>query len=187
MFGFFDDPFDYMYRPRYYRYGTRPSMFDRYLSRLLARDLLYGFDDSDDGEPEREQERERESEKKEEDEEKKSEKKEEKKVEGNHKGRSYFYESRSSRRGNDFVEEHRERVEDEDGVHVTTRRRLGDRWYENEMHTDKEGKQWSKETWHNVPEDQIERFKAEWTEKHSLQHRSTTPALESSEAESKKE
>ena len=51
--------------------------------------------------------------------------------------RGYFFESHSSFNGKDYVEQHRERVTDE--VHIKTRRRLGDRWYEQETHTDKEG------------------------------------------------
>ena len=65
---------------------------------------------------------------------------------------SYFYRSRSTYNGHDYVEEHRERVSDADGEHTTLRRRLGDRWYETETHTDKDGKSTSKETWLNVPE-----------------------------------
>ena len=95
--------------------------------------------------------------------------------------RGYFFESRSSFNGNDYVEEHRERVTDGDGgVHIKTRRRLGDRWYEQETHTDKEGKVSSKETWHNVPSDAIESFKSEWSSKHGLKYESAPPA-ESSE------
>ena len=98
---------------------------------------------------------------------------------------SYFYESRSAYNGHDFVEEHREKVTGQDGVvHTTTRRRLGDRWYETETHTDKEGKSTSKETWHNVSEDQIEAFKKEWSEKHGQKYQaiahdsSATPSEE---------
>jgi hypothetical protein len=46
------------------------------------------------------------------------------------------------------------------------RRRLGDRWYENETHRDKEGKETERETWHNVADDEIEGFKEEWSQKH---------------------
>lgn len=79
---------------------------------------------------------------------------------------SMYYTSSSNFDGKNFVEEHREKVTDADGsVHQTTRRRLGDRWYEVELNTDKDGKTTSKEQWHNVPEDQIEQFKADWAEK----------------------
>ena len=75
---------------------------------------------------------------------------------------SFFFRSSTFRRGKDVVEEHRERVVNEDGsVHVVTRRQLGDRWSIHESHT-KDGSTSSKETWHNVPEDAISSFEAEW-------------------------
>ncbi|OHS99548.1 hypothetical protein TRFO_34013 [Tritrichomonas foetus] len=84
---------------------------------------------------------------------------------------SLFFESHSSYNGQNYVEEHRERVHDSDGkVHVTTRRRLGDRWYEATSITDEEGKTSTKETWHNVPEDQIEHFKQEWAMQHQSKY-----------------
>jgi hypothetical protein len=49
---------------------------------------------------------------------------------------------------------------------IATRRRLGDRWYENEVHVDKDGKKTERETWHNVGDSEIEAFKHEWSEKH---------------------
>lgn len=80
---------------------------------------------------------------------------------------SYFYSSSSSYNGGNYVEEHREKVTDVNGkVHQTTRRRLGDRWYEAESTTDADGKTTSKETWHNVPENEIEKFKTEWAQHH---------------------
>lgn len=85
--------------------------------------------------------------------------------------RGYFFESHTARNGDDLVEEHRQRVTESDGsVHVTTRRRIGDRWYENETHIDKDGKNTSKDTWHNVPDDKIDSFKQEWEQRHSLKH-----------------
>ncbi|OHT06716.1 cysteine protease [Tritrichomonas foetus] len=84
---------------------------------------------------------------------------------------SMFYESHSSYNGKNYVEEHRERVQDSDGnLHVTTRRRLGDRWYESKSITDGEGKTSTKETWHNVPEDQIDQFKQEWADQHQAKY-----------------
>ena len=67
------------------------------------------------------------------------------------------------------VEEHRERVMERDGsVHTVTRRRIGDRWYVHESHSTKDGESTSKETWHNVPEEEIESFKREWEDRHAL-------------------
>jgi hypothetical protein len=43
---------------------------------------------------------------------------------------------------------------------------LGDRWYENEVHVDKEGKKTERETWHNVGDDDIESFTLEWNVRH---------------------
>ena len=80
----------------------------------------------------------------------------------------------------DVIEEHRERMTNEDGsVHVVTRRQIGDRWYLHESHSDKDGATTSKETWHNVSEDAIESFKKEWEDRHSIpfgrETESTTP------------
>jgi hypothetical protein len=43
------------------------------------------------------------------------------------------------------------------------RRRLGDQWYENETHRDKDGKETECQTWHNVADDEICGFKEEWS------------------------
>jgi hypothetical protein len=77
------------------------------------------------------------------------------------------YQTKASFDGKNYVEEHRERVRGHDGeVRTVVRRRLGDRWYENETHRDKDGKETERETWHNVADDEIEGFKEEWSEKH---------------------
>lgn len=102
----------------------------------------------------------------------------------------YYYQSRSTYDGNNYVEEHREKVTDIDGkVHMTTRRRLGDRWYEAESVTDENGKQSSKETWHNVPEDQIENFKLEWSQQHGNKYGNpdTKKPIENKSEEPKKD
>lgn len=101
--------------------------------------------------------------------------------------RGYFFQSHTTRNGNDVVEEHRQRVTGEDGsVHVTTRRRLGDKWYECETHTDKDGKSTNKETWHNVADDQIDSFKKEWADKHALRHE-THEALQHTKSQKESE
>jgi hypothetical protein len=43
---------------------------------------------------------------------------------------------------------------------------LGDRWYENEVHVDKDGKETEQQIWHNVNNEEIEIFKFEWNKKH---------------------
>ena len=202
MFGFFDSPFFYGYRPRYYVYRPRVSMFDRYIANIASHlaDLL--------DEVPAKQQHSLEFEKKKHalemamrrDAQDHSETKAKaeaaaKSLYGSDEApsacakaskpaqaapvlrRGYFFESRSSFNGKDYVEEHRERVTDDDGsVHTTTRRRLGDRWYEQETHTDKDGKSTSKETWHNVPSEAIESFKSEWSAKHGLKYEGSSDA-----------
>jgi hypothetical protein len=81
--------------------------------------------------------------------------------------RRYQYFSSRTFNGEDYVSEHRERVVSSNGeVHVRSRRQLGDRWHEVETHTDSEGKNTERETWHNVPDEQIEQFKVEWSDRH---------------------
>jgi hypothetical protein len=83
-------------------------------------------------------------------------------------GRQYISHTRTSFNGQDYVEEHREKMTGSDGeTRIATRRRLGDRWYENEVVIDKDGKKNERETWHNVGDDDIEAFKLEWSEKQS--------------------
>ena len=208
MFGYFDDPFYYGYRPMYYR--PRISAFDRYMAHVAQR--LEGLFDDDlsfrrprfdfkatkealehamrhDAESEGETQDKAAGEAKAQ-EDCKAPAAKPKQEKRSLPYRGYFYESRSSYNGKDYVEEHRERVRGEDGsVHTTTRRRLGDRWYENEIHTDKDGKSTSKETWHNVPEDKIEKFKDEWSAKHSLKHEGSeaTPSVDDKSTEKPKE
>jgi hypothetical protein len=53
--------------------------------------------------------------------------------------RQYVSQTRSSFNDRDYVEEHREKVTGADGeTRIATRRRLGDRWYKNEVHIDKD-------------------------------------------------
>jgi hypothetical protein len=96
----------------------------------------------------------------------------------------YHFQSRATYNGRDYVEEHRERFTGEDGgIHIRTRRRLGDRWYEVEDHTDADGKKSQRETWHNVGDDQIESFKQEWTERHQLPSTSSSSSSAASAIE----
>jgi hypothetical protein len=83
-------------------------------------------------------------------------------------GRQYISHTKTSFNGRDYVEEHREKMTGSDGeTRIATRRRLGDRWYENEVVIDKDGKKNERETWHNVGDDDIEAFKLEWSQKQS--------------------
>jgi hypothetical protein len=92
--------------------------------------------------------------------------------------RQFISHTRSTFNGRDYVEEHREKVTGADGeTRIATRRRLGDRWYENEVHVDKDGKRTERETWHNVGEEDIERFKLDWNDKQSGKAKFDQPAV----------
>jgi hypothetical protein len=94
--------------------------------------------------------------------------------------RQFLYQTRSTFDGQNYVEEHRERVMGHDGeVRTVIRRRLGDRWHESETHRDKDGKETERETWHNVADDEIEGFKEEWSRKHQKPSSHPQPAIES--------
>ena len=69
-------------------------------------------------------------------------------------------------KGPHMIEEVRERSCDgTTGVtREVTRRRLGNKWVELEEETDKDGKKKTKETWHNVAENQTDEFKKLWEE-----------------------
>ena len=209
MFGYYGEPYWVYRRPRYYY--PRRMFVDRYLAEVerALGDLFASEEEAESKECGGKGD-ERGSTKPGTKSETKSEEKGEVKSEGKTEEKStgevevgkkvrasprqsYFYQSRSTYDGRDYVEEHRERVTDADGEHTTLRRRLGDRWYETETHTDKDGKSTSKETWHNVPEDHIEAFKQEWESKHgekygSVKDESSTPAIETKpEGEKKSE
>jgi hypothetical protein len=99
--------------------------------------------------------------------------------------RQYISQSRSRFNGRDYVEEHREKVTGADGeTRIATRRRLGDRWYENEVHIDKDGKKTERETWHNVGDSDIEAFKHEWSEKYQSKAEIGCAAIRSAPSES---
>lgn len=189
MFGFFDEP-------RYYMYRTRPSFFDRYMQSVERRlahmldteifdarqiaEFEKNFKELEDSVEHDEAEK-----KPAEGEKNEAQEHPEPKKEHPLPYQEFVFESHTTRNGKELVEEHRERVTDTDGsVHVATKRRLGNRWYVNETHTNKDGKSFSKETWHNVSEDQMEHFKREWSLKnaHALKHDSTPPAVEHQDA-----
>jgi hypothetical protein len=83
-----------------------------------------------------------------------------------HLGEQYISHTQSMFNGRDYIEEHREKVTGSDGMtRIATRRRLGDRWYEDEVQVDKSGEKTEREMWHNVSDEDIESFKAEWSAK----------------------
>ena len=94
-------------------------------------------------------------------------KKEVKKTEQPHYwSRSSVFSSHSS----GGVEEIREKTYDsKTGETVESQtRRIGDRWCRIDTVTDKEGSSKSKETWHNVADDEMEKFKKEWVSRRGL-------------------
>jgi hypothetical protein len=92
--------------------------------------------------------------------------------------RKYYAESRSSRyNGGDVIEERREKITNADGeTRTITMRRIGDRWHQEETMSDKDGKTSQKESWHNIPESQMEQFKTDW-DKNALGHPQSVPSV----------
>ena len=67
-------------------------------------------------------------------------------------------------------------------------RRIGDRWCRIDTTTDKEGVSKSKETWHNVADDEMEHFKKEWVSRRGLNSKAqNTKAIEEKKEEIKPE
>jgi hypothetical protein len=97
--------------------------------------------------------------------------------------KQFIYQTKSTFDGQNYIEEHRERVTGHDGeIRTVVRRRLGDRWYESETHRDKDGKETERETWHNIADDEIDGFKEEWSLKHQKPSPAPQPAIESPNA-----
>jgi hypothetical protein len=81
-------------------------------------------------------------------------------------GQQYVSHTKRILNGDDYVEEHREKVTGWDGATRTaTRRRPGDHWYENEIHIDKDSQKTERETWHNLGDEDIEGSKVEWSQR----------------------
>ncbi|OHS94652.1 hypothetical protein TRFO_39211 [Tritrichomonas foetus] len=80
--------------------------------------------------------------------------------------RSFSSFKQSFMKGPHMIEEVRERSCDSStGItREITKRRLGNKWVEIEEETGKDGNTKTKETWHNVSEDQTEEFKKLWEE-----------------------
>ncbi len=95
-----------------------------------------------------------------------------------------------------YIEEHHEESIDFDGnKHIVDRRQLGNRWYERESLINSEGKESTKESWHNIPDKDIESFKEEWNTLHgiktdckpteALEHKSESKPKEENKSEEK--
>ncbi|KAH0797598.1 cysteine protease [Histomonas meleagridis] len=149
MFGLFGDPF-FGYSP-FHRFGL--SSHDFHILNQL-QDL---FEDSSDDEESTEEKPKS-----------KSSDKEEKSNGNNSKSYQKFSQIRSSYfNGPSLIEETRERTCDGStgSVKETTTRRIGDKWCTIEEETNKNGEKVTREKWHNVAENEVEKFKSKW-EKH---------------------
>ena len=172
----------YAYEPIFCRrlYRTSDSPFESYVANVQRQLERIMYDGLLDLVEHRAKQEEPAPEEKCEKEEKREKENKEGKEEEEPESRSFFFSSSVTRSESangegsgigrmERVEEHRERVMERDGsVHTVTRRRIGDRWYVHESHSTKDGESTSKETWHNVPEEEIESFKREWEDRHAL-------------------
>ncbi len=166
-------PFFYNH-PRYYIRRFDPVEHYLYNLQRQLNDLL----DDDDYEyeyvkPKSENKPENKSDKKEDmkKEEPKSEKKEDKKEEKKDKRNQYIKKQQRYEifNNHNYIEEHHEESIDFDGnKHIVDRRQLGNRWYERESLINSEGKESTKESWHNIPDKEIESFKEEWDTLHGI-------------------
>ena len=171
MFGLFGDPF--------FGYGRFPSFgFNRNDLRML--NMLQDIFEDDSDEEEQEQKN-KENDKKEEvknnkkenikKEEKKEEKKEskieDKNVVDSKSYQKYSQFKQNYLKGPNMIEEIRERTCDGTTgvVKETTTRRIGDQWCTIEEETNKNGEKITREKWHNVSNDDVDKFKSKW-EKH---------------------
>ena len=148
MFGLFGDPF--------FGYGRFPSFgFNRNDLRML--NMLQDIFEDDSDEEEQEQKN-KENDKKEEvknnkKENIKKEEKKESKIEDKNVVDSKSYQKYSQCDGTSGT------------VKETTTRRIGDQWCTIEEETNKNGEKITREKWHNVSNDDVDKFKSKW-EKH---------------------
>ena len=205
MFGYFEDPF---YEPYF---GYRPvriyhpfNVMNRYFNNLEHRlNSLFAdaFEEElnnmiEDKSNKKDEQKEQKEEKPEENSEfkkdlKETQKKIEKKNE-NYKpliyGRSYS--SQRMYNGNEKFEEIREQTNDGEKTYITKIKRIGNRWVQIDDVIDKEGKKITKETWHNVGENEIDSFENEWSLRRGIQEiggKNEKPAIKTEVKEEKKE
>ena len=201
MFGYFEDPF---YEPYF---GYRPvriyhpfNVMNRYFNNLEHRlnslfadafeeELNNMIEDKSNTKDEQKEQKEEKPEEKSED--KKDLKENEKKNE-NYKpliyGRSYS--SQRMYNGNEKFEEIREQTNDGEKTYITKIKRIGNRWVQIDDVIDKEGKKITKETWHNVGENEIDSFENEWSLRRGIQEigsKNEKPAIKTEVKEEKKE
>ena len=93
--------------------------------------------------------------------------------------------------GNEKFEEIREQTTDGEKTYVSKIKRIGNRWVQVDEVVDKEGKKTTKETWHNVGEDEIDAFENEWSLRRGIEaigsKSEQKPAIKSENNETKEE
>ncbi|KAH0786151.1 cysteine protease [Histomonas meleagridis] len=173
MFGLFGDPF-FGYNP----YGSYGFARNAYRMLDMLNDMMEN-DSSDEEEPEEQQKG----------------KKTQKKSQPQKASTSYNKYSQIKKSyydGGNVIEELREKTCDgtSGSVKETTTRRIGNKWCTIEEETNKNGEKTTREKWHNVPENEVDKFKAKW-EKHKgsfgFEHLHALPAPKEEEKEEKKE
>lgn len=212
MFGYFRNPFydPFMeYRPIriYHPFNVMQRYFVNLEHRLnsLFADVfneeynnMIEQDKSKENKEQKEQEKPKEEQKEqpEENEFKKDLKETQKKIvkkNENYKPQNY-YKTFSSQRyfnGNEKFEEIREQTSDGDKTYVSKIKRIGNRWVQVDEIVDKEGKKTTKETWHNVSEDEIDTFENEWSLRRGIEaigsKNEEKPAIKSENNETKEQ
>jgi len=99
------------------------------------------------------------------------------------------YSTQSVYRNNEKFEEIREQTIQDDKTYITKIKRIDNRWVQVDEVIDKDGKKTSKETWHNVGEDEIDSFNDEWSLRRGIEGKSKeeVPSIKSEQKEDKKE
>ena len=173
IFGLFGDPF-FVYSPLHH-YGLNRQDY-RILNRLqeLFEETTYdepeenaqtkSKDDNDKTEGENEKEDENENKKQEEN---KNEAKNETQGKDSKSYEKFRHIRETYHNGPNVLEEIRERTCDSSTgtVKETTTRRIGDKWFQIEEATNNKGEKFTREKWHNVSSDEVDKFKSTW-EKH---------------------
>ncbi|KAH0806825.1 cysteine protease [Histomonas meleagridis] len=197
MFGYFTDPFydPFEYRP--IRIYHPFNAMNRYFNNLEHR-LNSLFADAFDEEFNNMIEQDKPKEEKEQKEQKEEKPKEETQQKIVKKNENYipqnYYRTYSSQRyfnGNEKFEEIREQTNDGDKTYISKIKRIGNRWVQVDEVVDKEGKKTTKETWHNVGEDEIDAFENEWSLRRGIEAKKKKneekPAIKSENTEKKEE
>lgn len=102
---------------------------------------------------------------------------------------NYYYKTYSTTRnychnGKDKFEEIREQTSDGDKTYISKIKRIDNRWVQVDEVIDKEGKKTTKETWHNISENEIESFENEWNLRKGIEAESNPiPQIKSEETQ----